>query len=78
MLKKWSNKWDVFNKLKQINYSSSKNISSLGIMIVKILKKIKKLDINIEEIIAIKLINGLDSLFETYFIMLSQKARNKN
>lgn len=46
--------------------------------IIKILKEIRKLDITIEEIITIKLINGLDSLFEIYLTMLNQKAKNDN
>ena len=46
--------------------------------IVKILKEIKELDITMEEMVTIKLINSLGSLFETYLIMLSQKARNNN
>lgn len=47
-------------------------------MIVKILKEIKKLDINIREMVTIKLMNGLGSSFKTYLIMLSQKAKDKN
>lgn len=46
--------------------------------IIKILEEIKELDITIEKIVTIKLINGLYSLFETYLIMLSQKARYNN
>lgn len=41
-------------------------------------KKLKKLDITIEKIITIKLMNGLDSLFKTYLIMLNQKAKDEN
>lgn len=46
--------------------------------IVKILEKFKKLDITIKEMITIKPMNDLGSLFETYLIILSQKARNDN
>lgn len=46
--------------------------------IFKILDEIKKLDINIEEIIIIKQINCLVSSFETYLIILSQRTRNEN
>ena len=46
--------------------------------IVKILEKIKELDITMEEMVNIKLMNGLGSLFETYLTMLSQKARDEN
>lgn len=31
-----------------------------------------------EKMVTIKLINALSSLFKTYFIMLSQKARDDN
>ena len=76
--KGWSTKWDVLNRLEQTNYSSSKDINSLGVKIVKILEEIKELDINMEEMVTIKLMNGLDSSFETYLTMLSQKARDEN
>ena len=46
--------------------------------IVKILEEIKELDINMEEMVTIKLMNGLGSSFETYLTMLSQKARDEN
>ena len=61
--KKWSTKWDVLNRLKQTSYSSSKDINSLGVKIVKILEEIKELDITMEEMITIKLMNDLDSIF---------------
>lgn len=73
-----STKWDIFNKLEQTNYFSSRNISNLGIRIVKILDKIKELDITMKEIITIKLINSFSSLFNTYFTILSQKTGNEN
>lgn len=46
--------------------------------IVKIQKEIKELNISIEEIVTIKLMNVLDSLFKTYLIILNQKAGNDN
>lgn len=76
--KRWSTKWNVLNRLKEASYSLSKYINSVSIKIVKILKKIKELDITIEKIITIKLINGLGSLFEIYLTILSQKAKNNN
>ncbi len=63
--KGWSTKWDVLNRLKQSNHSLSKDINNLGVKIVKILEKIKELDISIEEIVTIKLMNGLGSSFDT-------------
>lgn len=39
--------------------------------IIKILEKIKELDITIEKMVTIKPVNGLGSSFEIYFIMLS-------
>ena len=76
--KGWSTKWDVLNRLEQTNYSSSKDINNLGVKIVKILEEIKELDISMEEMVTIKLMNGLGSSFETYLTMLSQKARDDN
>ena len=78
MSKKWLTKWNVLNKLKQISYSLSKNIISLGVKIIKILEEIQELDIIIEKIVTIKLMNNLGSLFETYLIILSQKTRDNN
>ena len=46
--------------------------------IVKILEEIKELDINMEEMVTIKLMNDLGGSFETYLTMLSQKARDEN
>ena len=76
--KRWSIKWDVLNKFEQTNYSSSKDINNLGVKVVKILEEIKELDITMEEMVTIKLMNGLGSSFETYLTMLSQKARDDN
>ena len=76
--KGWSTKWDVLNRLEQTSYSSSKDINSLGVKIVKILEEIKELDITMEEMVTIKLMNSLGSSFETYLTMLSQKARDDN
>lgn len=53
-------------------------MNSLAIKIVKILEEIKELDIYIKEMVIIKLMNGLDSLFKTYLIILSQKAKDNN
>lgn len=76
--KRWSTKWNVLNRLKEAIYSLSKYMNSVSIKIVKILKKIKELDITIEKIVTIKLINSLGSLFEIYLTILSQKAKNNN
>lgn len=46
--------------------------------IIKILEKIKKLDITIEEIVTIKLMNNLSNLFKIYFTILSQKIGDNN
>lgn len=46
--------------------------------IIKILEKIKKLNIAIKEMVIIKLIKSFKSLFKTYLNMLSQKARDNN
>lgn len=78
LLKIWSIKWDVLNRLKQINFFSSKNVNNLDVKIVNILEKIKKLDITIEKMLTIKLINSLYSFFKTYLTMLSQKDKNDN
>lgn len=76
--KRWLTKYDVLNRLQQISYSSSKDINSLGIKIVKIVEEIKELDIIVEEIVTIKLMKGLGSLFKTYLIMQNQKAKDDN
>lgn len=73
--KKYSIKWRIF---KQINYFLGKNINTPSMKVVKISKKIKKLDIIIEKIVTIKLIKNLSYLFKIYFIMLSQNIRNNN
>ena len=46
--------------------------------IIKILEEIKELDITMEEMVTIKLMNGLGSLFEIYLIILNQKIRDNN
>ena len=76
--KGWLTKWDVLNRLEQTSYFLSKDINSLGVKIIKILEEIKELNIIMEEMITIKLISGLGSLFKTYLTMLSQKTRNDN
>lgn len=68
----------MLNWFKQTSYSSSKYINSFGVKIIKIIEEIKELDITIEEMIAIKLINDLSSLFETFLTILNQKARDNN
>lgn len=69
--KRWLTKYNIFNRLKQINYFSSKDINNLDVKIVKILEKIKKLDITIKKMVTIKLMNNLSSLFEIYLTLLS-------
>ena len=76
--KGWLTKWDILNRLKHTSYSLSKDINSLGVKIIKILKEIKELDITMEKMVTIKPMNGLGSLFKIYLTMLSQKARNDN
>lgn len=76
--KKWSTKWNVLNRLKQTNYFLSKDINSFDVKIVKILDKIKELDINIAKMVTIKPINGWGSLFEIYLTIFSQKPKDKN
>ncbi len=73
-----STKSDVLNMLKQTIYSSNNDTNNLGVKIVKILEEIKELDIIMEEMVTIKLMNGLGSLFEIYLIMLSRKAKDDN
>ena len=45
---------------------------------MKTLEEIKELDITMEDMVTMKLINGLGSSFEIYLTMLSQKARDDN
>ena len=58
--------------------SSSKNINIISVKIIKILGKIKESDINIEEIVTIKLMNNWGSSFETHLTILNPKAKYEN
>lgn len=46
--------------------------------IIKILEKIKKLNITMEKMVIIKLINCLSNLSKIHLIILYQKTRNEN
>jgi hypothetical protein len=63
--------------LKETSYASSLNVSDFDRKMCIILKEIKNQEITIEEYVTIKIINFMSSEFDTYMIILNDRARKK-
>ena len=63
------------NRFEQLNFQSSKNMTTATNKYLDVVKEMKDLDITIEKIYVIKLFNLLDSHYEIFLAIVSENAR---
>lgn len=74
-LKNWSAKWSAFNRLEELDYSRCKSIEEYGSNARDILAELTDMTLSIEQVVLLKLLNGLGSSFSTYLTILNEQAR---
>ncbi len=74
-LKNWSAKWDEFNNLEELDYSGCKSIKEYRSNARDIFAEITHMAHTIEQIVILKLLNGLCSSFLIYLTILNEQAR---
>ncbi len=74
---KWVFKWVLLNRLKETSYVNSIDVSDFDRKMHFILKEIKNQEITIEEYVMIKIINFMNSEFDTYVTVLNESVRKK-
>ena len=72
---KWSKNRTMMNRFEELSYIDEKSIEILISKIIIIKSKWKNLKITKDELFVLKLFNILSSSFETYLIILNEKAR---
>ena len=77
-LKNWSAKWSTFNGLEEINYEKCKTIEEYGSLVTDIKAEITDISLSVEQIVVLKLLNGLGSSFSTYLTILNEQARRED
>ena len=77
-LKNWSAKWSTFNRLEEINYEKCKTIEEYGSLVRDIKAEINDISLSVEQIVVLKLLNGLGSSFSTYLTILNEQARRED
>ena len=60
--------------LDQLFYSNCKNVEEYRAKIMKILADLKKQKMSIEDMITMKIINGLETTFATYITILNENT----
>lgn len=73
----WVFKWVLLNRLKETSYVNSIDVSDFDRKMRFILKEIKNQEITIEEYVMIKIINFMNSEFDTYVTVLNESVRKK-
>ncbi len=73
----WVFKWVLLNRLKETSYANSIDVSDFNRKMRFILKEIKNQEIIIEEYVMIKIINFMNSEFDTYVTVLNESVRKK-
>ena len=76
-LKHWSAKWATFNRLEEIEYEKCKSIEEYGSLVRDIKSEIMDISLSVEQIIVLKLLNGLGTSFSTYLTILNEQARRE-
>ena len=74
-LKNWSAKWSAFNRLEELDYSRCKSIEEYGSNARDILAELNDMTLSIEQVVLLKLLNGLGASFSTYLTILNEQAR---
>ncbi len=74
---KWVFKWVLLNRLKKMSYANLIDVSDFDRKMCFILKEMKNQEIIIEEYVMIKIINFMNSEFDTYVIVLNESVRKK-
>ena len=74
--KEWTNKWKIATRLQNTILANCKNMQKFEIALKKIDVDITNLDIIAKNIVVLIALNFLDSQYETWVIMLSQKVRD--
>ncbi len=75
ILKNWSTKWGAFNRLEELYYSGCKSIEEYRSNARDIFAEIIDMALTLEQIVILKLLNGLGSSFSTYLTILNKQAR---
>ncbi len=76
-LKHWSAKWATFNRLEEIDYEKCKSVEEYGSLVRDIKAEITDISLTVDQIIVLKLLNGLGSSFSTYLTILNEQARRE-
>ncbi len=69
-------KWIAFNRLEELDYSRCKSIEEYESNARDILAELKNMTLSIEQVVLLKLLNGLGASFSTYLIILNEQARS--
>ena len=77
-LKNWSAKWATFNRLEEIDYEKCKSIEEYGSLVRDIKAEITDIPLTVEQIVTLKLLNGLGTSFSTYLTILNEQARRED
>ena len=68
-------KWIAFNRLEGLDYSHCKSIEEYESNARDIPAELKNMTLSIEQVVLLKLLNGLEASFSTYLIILNEQAR---
>ena len=77
-LKNWSAKWSTFNRLEEIKYEKCKSIEEYGSLVRNIKAEITDMALTVEQIVVLRLLNGLGNSFSTYLTILNEQARRED
>ncbi|MCJ1467309.1 hypothetical protein MMC07_005933 [Pseudocyphellaria aurata] len=77
-VKNWSAKWAIFNRLEEINYEKCKSIEEYGSLVRDLKAEITDISLTVEQIVVLKLLNGLGTSFSAYLIILNEQARRED
>ena len=77
-LRNWSAKWATFNRLEEINYEKCKSVEEYGSLVRDIKTEITDISITVDQIIVLKLLNGMGASFSTYLTILNEQARRED
>ena len=77
-LKNWSAKWSTFNRLEEIKYEKCKSIEEYGSLVRDIKAEITDMALTVEQIVVLRLLNGIGNSFSTYLTILNEQARRED
>lgn len=76
-LKHWSAKWATSNRLEEIDYEKCKSVEEYSSLVRDTKDEITDISLTVEQIIVLKLLNGLGFSFSTYLTILNEQARRE-